>query len=149
MITNKLLADKIEVVPAAHANEAEVPSDLEANVEFDNFTHVEIALRDREAGRLATEHLQWRMLPLRKMHMIVRSPTHLNALFRRITGRDLEKSHVFKRSLTCLLKRWSTQDSSADEGAPTPRDPGRDEGVAALNHQPVTVDTWKMNQESG
>jgi hypothetical protein len=119
------------------------------SIEFDNFTHAEIAdtltkLADGN-GTFSPEDVA------AAQDAYDRKETDpLSALFLRTTGRDLEKIACLE-ALADLLIEGVRNSGLKTQKKVRPLLPILDEviEIAALNHQPTSWDTWKMNQESG
>jgi hypothetical protein len=149
MVTNNLRNATSKLYPQRMLTKPEYLRIWKRSIEFDNFTQAEIAatltkLADGN-GRFSPEEVA-----AARDSYDRKEADPLSALFLLKTGRDLEKV-AYLQTLADLLIQAVRDVGLEAQMKVRPLLAILDEviDVARLNHQPVTLDIWKMNQESG
>jgi hypothetical protein len=148
-VTHNLLTAKSKLYRQRMLTNPEYLQIWKRSIEFDNFTHSEIAatltkLADGN-GTFSQEDVAAAQDSYDR-----KEADPLSALFLRTTGRELEKIACLEALGALLIE--AVQESGLEtqmKVRPLLRILDDVIDLAALNHQPDTVDTWKMNQESG
>jgi hypothetical protein len=148
-VTNNLLQARSKLYPQRMLTKPEYIRLWTRSIEFDNFTHAEIAatltkLANGNGSFTAEDVADAERAYDRK----ITDP--LSELYRTKTGHDLNKVECL-RGLANVLIEAVRETGFEVQAKFRPLLPILEDviNLAALNHQPITRDTWKTNQESG
>ncbi len=148
-VTSKLLQARSKLYPQRMLTKAEYVRVWTRNIEFDNFTNSEIAAA---LTKLADGHGIFSEEDVAEAERAYdrKAADPLGDLYRRKTGRDLNKIDCLRR-LADLLIEAVREIGFESQTKVRPLLAILDDVIdlAALNHQPITHSTWKRNQESG
>jgi hypothetical protein len=148
-VAKKLLAAKSKLYPQRMMTKPEYLQIWKRSIEFDNFTHAEIAdtltKLANGKGTFSTDDVAAAQDAYNR-----KKADPLSALFQRTTGRGLEKIACLQALADLLIGVVRASGLEAQmKVRPILAILNEVINIAALNHQPATVNTWKMNQESG
>lgn len=122
------------------------------NVEFDNFTHAEIAQAmttlSEQVGR-ASQFDPNEIAECEK-HFISKRRDWLSSLFKeKCAGYELPKPELLKILFDQILSDPDREFENGEPKRPLVQLLRKIVALAGRNHQPVRYNTWKENQESG
>lgn len=149
LVTKNLLEARSKLYPQRMLTKPEYLRIWNRSIEFDNFTHSEIA---NALTKLAGGHATFSAEEVTAAQDAYdrKEADPISALYLRTTGHDLNKLEALNALADILIQ--AVRETGFDEQIkvrPILMILDNVINIAALNHQPITANTWKANQESG
>ncbi len=149
VVTKDLLEARSKLYPQRMLTKPEYLRIWNRSIEFDNFTHLEIATALSTVADGAASFSEQEIAAAQDAYDR-KEADPLSALYLRKTSHDLDKIACLQ-ALADILIQGVRDNGHEPEMRKRPLLQILNDAIeiAALNHQPVTHDTWRMNQESG